>query len=1580
MSDLNSADCIEATYSGYRWRRRLLCHTALATTIMLGSLVLAGPAFAGDGQGGPGGNGIGDGSTIFPPQLIETEGAGITVNEVTDPAAGQDGGPGQLGTGSPPGPAGESSNGTGGTGGLGGNGRSGLIGALDIILNETVDNPLDVTLATSTAKGGMGGDGGAGTGGTGGNGDPGTPADHGGGMGGPANGTGGAGGAGGQGLGGVIAPVTITVTGDIISPMTLDIAGDLVTGGTGGVGGAGTGGTGGAGGGGFSGASGGGSGGAGGSAGGTGGIGGAGGDAIGSGIHAVTVFVTGNITSATTLHITGGAATGGAGGAGGAGTGGTGGGGGHGGSGTFAGGGGGRGGSANGTGGIGGAGGNAIGGGIDTVTVSVTGDITAATTLTLTGGAATGGMGGAGGAGMGGTGGAGNGGSGGSNAGGSGGAGGTANGMGGDGGAGGNATGGGIGAATVALTGNITSTTTLTVTGGAATGGAGGAGGSGTGGKGGKGGNGASARGAGSGGNGGSADGQGGKGGVGGTAMGGDANVALTSGGTISNTIIITATGGDAKAGAGGAGGAGSSGAGGAGGDGGGGISGPAPDGAGGSGISRGGDAGAGGEATGGDATVTMSNGSAITLTGDAITITALAGNATGGIGGTGGSATGISGITSAYGNPGGPGGLGGTGGSGGAGGDATGGNAKVTQSNSNDIVVTGDAITIEALAGDAMGGAGGTGGSANGGIGATGATAPNYPLSGYGGPGGPGGDGGTGGAGGTGGNATGGNATVTQNNGGDLTVTGNAITITAKAGDATGGIGGIGGSANGGQGGYGGQGGFVLSGSDGPGGDGGNGGTGGGGGVGGKATGGNADVTLSNSGTLTVTGGTAIAIEATAGNGTGGAGGAGGSANGGYGGSGVYPAYGAGGDGGTGGQGGKGGDGVGGGATVKVTNDGGILASGNGIDIVATAGTGTAGTAGAGGTAEMGFGLNANGTPGTVGDPGISGTGTNGSSSITVDNRGLVDVDGIGVKATAKGDNGAIAINNIGGTIAGGTGGVVVDTDLAFVAHGTIGIVNSGLITADNLRAVDAKGAAAEIRNSGTVLGFMDLTELGDKVDNQAGGVFAARGTSDFRGGVDSFTNGGTVAAAGDVVFLNLEHFDNAGLISLVNGEVGDTLTMTGATLYASTGGSLAVDAQLDATGKADRLIIDGAGAGTSGVTTVSANVIGVPEVNKDGITVVEAINGATTHDGDFALKDGVLNAGFFAWNLRRDGDTFELFTSGVGVGADEFAAGITGMQDIWYQTTGTLLQRQADLRPLLTGTNVTPVADYSEPVAPTPAGKVGPGFWIKGVGAWLERDQGDGATSTDRKQSIYGGLAGFDFAAGGAGDVWLFGLYGGYLGSKLKFSETNTEWTYDGPTVGAYATYLNNALYVDMLVKADFLSITIDPEDIAPDVDDEDTDGVNIGGQIDAGYKFGGDEGMFIEPQATLAVLHTSIDDVDMFGGTVDFESETSVRGRLGVRLGHVHTAANQVVYSSDVTASVWQEFNGGDNDVSIATPDFPAFSVSDEPGETIGDISLGFSVMAPEGWSGYLRANYQFSDDLDAIAGSAGLRYSW
>jgi outer membrane autotransporter protein len=608
------------------------------------------------------------------------------------------------------------------------------------------------------------------------------------------------------------------------------------------------------------------------------------------------------------------------------------------------------------------------------------------------------------------------------------------------------------------------------------------------------------------------------------------------------------------------------------------------------------------------------------------------------------------------------------------------------------------------------------------------------------------------------------------------------------------------------------------------------------------------------------------------------------------------------------------------------------------------------------------------------------------------MDGTGDIEIVANGLVA---GQNGIRAYNNTGGAFAitvGATGaveGIAVGIKTISTNQPVV-ISNAGLITATNLMAIDAKGNSAEITNSGVIRGRVDLTGGDDRLDNLAGGVFAAR-SSDFGAGNDVVNNAGLVQAAHgiaefeNVYFDKLEVFNNSGTVSLVDGLANDQFGMGPAASFVSYGGRLAVDAFLapGSDGKSDKLLISGSSSGTTTLVVNLTNPIGSAP-NSDGIRVV-VVDGTSLAE-DFRVEGGVLNAGFFAWDLRRvqDGISVEhqLYTTGLGAGAYEFAAGITGAQDMWQQTTGTLLQRQADLRPLIGGTQVTPVADFADPVAPTPVGRVTPGLWFKAVGGWLNRDaDADNNVVLDRKQTVFGGIAGFDFGTenvSGQGDALLFGLFGGYLTSKLSFDSTNTEWTYDGPTVGAYATYLNDAFYADLVIKADFLDIDIDAGDLAPDAE-ADTDATNIGGQIDLGYKIGLGQGAFIEPQASLSLLHTEIDDIDdIFGGSVAFEDETSARGRLGLRLGADYEH-DGLLLTPDVTASVWQSFSG-DNNVTVLAPLTPASNVSDDPGETMGDVSVGLAVTAPDGWTGFLRGNYQFAEDFEAVTGNAGLRYAW
>jgi hypothetical protein len=74
--------------------------------------------------------------------------------------------------------------------------------------------------------------------------------------------------------------------------------------------------------------------------------------------------------------------------------------------------------------------------------------------------------------------------------------------------------------------------------------------------------------------------------------------------------------------------------------------------------------------------------------------------------------------------------------------------------------------------------------------------------------------------------------------------------------------------------------------------------------------------------------------------------------------------------------------------------------------------------------------------------------------------------------------------------------------------------------------------------------------------------------------------------------------------------------------------------------------------------------------------------------------------------------------------------------------------------------------------------------------------------------------------------------------------------------------------------------------------------------------------------------------------------------------------------------------QDGNGfsGDNDVTITDPVLGSFDASDDPGQTLGDISVGLGAADPEGWSGFLRANYLAGEDYEAITSNAGVRWAW
>jgi hypothetical protein len=248
------------------------------------------------------------------------------------------------------------------------------------------------------------------------------------------------------------------------------------------------------------------------------------------------------------------------------------------------------------------------------------------------------------------------------------------------------------------------------------------------------------------------------------------------------------------------------------------------------------------------------------------------------------------------------------------------------------------------------------------------------------------------------------------------------------------------------------------------------------------------------------------------------------------------------------------------------------------------------------------------------------------GNSPIAIVNAGNITGEDDGIDARAVGVNSSISIVNRGVVTAGGGGYSVGIFALSYT--GTT-ITNYGNVSADSLFAIDTYGGSTQIFNAGRITGFVDLTDSPDRFFNQAGGVFETKLMSDFGGGDDLFRNeaGGTVLAATNPnvreasSFINLERFENRGLISLVDARAGDRFRISnvpgaqndyffdGGIVFDGGGAStLAVDTFLDGPGSISDIFIIDIDGDVTGKTALSVNNTnpGGGSFNPTGIPVV--------------------------------------------------------------------------------------------------------------------------------------------------------------------------------------------------------------------------------------------------------------------------------------------------------------------------------------------------------------------------------------
>ena len=391
----------------------------------------------------------------------------------------------------------------------------------------------------------------------------------------------------------------------------------------------------------------------------------------------------------------------------------------------------------------------------------------------------------------------------------------------------------------------------------------------------------------------------------------------------------------------------------------------------------------------------------------------------------------------------------------------------------------------------------------------------------------------------------------------------------------------------------------------------------------------------------------------------------------------------------------------------------------------------------------------------------------------------------------------------------------------------------------------------------------------------------------------------GGTSQTVGSVV--------NQGTINLRGGDVGSTLTVNGN--YIGMNGVLNIAAQQHSPGVADRLVVDGGSA--TGVTRLDIDVSQLGEqTTGDGITVVEALNGATTTaqttKDAFTLGADHLDAGAFQYRL--------------------FAANAQGAGEDWFLRASyrpevpvfdglASMARQADLAVL--GTLHQRVGDEKPYNANTPEDQEGR-FWARYIAQSTHQSLND-ATSTQSDSRMNGMQAGVDLYQD---QSWRAGVYTTVLDIDTNYQGANSGgygpagYTSDTAFyLGGYATWTaDNGFYVDNVLQYGNHSIDLT---MPGSHDSLSPDGNTYIASVEVGKPFQlGDSSWALEPQAQLIWQHSDFDSVIIPGDAktrASVSADDAVIGRLGVRLTTQYDTEHGTV-KPYVRVNLWQQLSDG------------------------------------------------------------------
>jgi len=453
------------------------------------------------------------------------------------------------------------------------------------------------------------------------------------------------------------------------------------------------------------------------------------------------------------------------------------------------------------------------------------------------------------------------------------------------------------------------------------------------------------------------------------------------------------------------------------------------------------------------------------------------------------------------------------------------------------------------------------------------------------------------------------------------------------------------------------------------------------------------------------------------------------------------------------------------------------------------------------------------------------------------------------------------------------------------------------------------------------------------------------------------------------------------------------------------------------------DRLVIDGGNA--SGFSPLRiANTIGRGALTvANGILVVDAVNGATTNPGTFALAGPVVAGpyeyGLFrssvdasnsqAWYLRSTLDctlapnasvcpqppvppppgppppgppNFRIETSLYAAIPSMALLYGRNLLDTLHERVGEEFDEGVARNALASGySKAPPLSAASQHLG---WGRVigmngtqhGDSLGVLGSGA------GGGSPHFD--YTFLGMQAGMDVYRqerpdGSRDHAGGYFAVGGNRGRVTHFDSRQGDSDFAAYSLGGYWTHFGpTGWYTDAILQGTFYDINSTANRGLPALK---TAGQGVAASLESGYPFKFAGGWFIEPQAQLVYQTINIHDANDIAAQVRFADVDSLLGRIGARFGRSWAIDGGLrTITAWIRPNLWNEFRGNPTTSFSSATGFIPFHA--DLGGLWGEVNVGVSGRVSTNTTLYANASYQSRFDGGGFAynGKAGVRVNW